>query len=120
MTKLDELIVRLRDHQPISYGCRDCFGATMDEAADTITSLRADNAKLQAEWANAVNAFGRTSADNARLREALEPFAKQIELIECTTDHAVNDDDKWDLADSAVVTIRDLRRARTALAQEGA
>jgi hypothetical protein len=53
----------------------------------------------------------------AQLREALVPFAKCADAIECTTTHECHDADQWAIGDlDHILKFSDLRRARAAIA----
>ena len=87
------------------------------EAAADIERLR-EYKRAQAEDIMMIGQeVGRLQAENARLMEALKPFADQIELIECTTSHTYYDHETWPIDEDQRVKIGDLRQARATLAE---
>ena len=78
MTDSKALIERLRD-----YGDRWDFEIHHDrlEAADHIEKLEADLMDAQADSAIGIARIAELEADNARLREALEPFARAQHIV---------------------------------------
>jgi hypothetical protein len=80
-----------------------------------IARLRADRDMFMLSARNNAQFYDQACAERDMLREALKPFAQQIEAIECTTSHPICDGDTWPVDSDQVVKVGDLRRARAAL-----
>ncbi len=97
--------------------------AVFDDAADTITTLRAEVERLTGERDRQYDENVSLIATNERLRAALEPFAKAADGFDT---QRIKNPEEWfayggvssNSGTVGAITVGDLRRARAALAQE--
>lgn len=125
---MSDIVERLRDKHCCDNGCH------CDDAANEITTLRAEVEKLRAEvqtwqghaktavWSDSEECKMLT-ADNERLRAALEPFAKAADGFDT---QRIKNPEEWfayggvssNSGTVGAITVGDLRRARAALKEE--